>query len=317
MRVAFFGTPAPAVPALQALLADPRIDVPLVVTNPDRPAGRGHRLQASPVKVAATAAGIPVAQPSKPTEISEQLSALRLDAGAVVAYGQILPPHLLAVPASGFVNLHFSLLPAWRGAAPVQATILHGDRTTGVTCFLLDAGMDTGPILATRATPVGPTETAGELQARLADLGAPVLVEAIVGLVAGSLPPLPQDHDRATYAPKVTPAAAELDWAASAEHLERCVRAFQPAPGAHTGFAGGRLKVHSARIVPGTGEPGLVIAIDQRTGAPVVAARSGALRLDEVQPAGKRRMRGAEFVNGYQPLGQHLHASQQSQRDVG
>ena len=316
MRVAFFGTPAPAVPALRALLNDPRAEVPLVVTNPDRPGGRGHRLQPPPVKVAAADAGVPVVQPARAAEVIEQLSTLHLDACAVVAYGQILPPRLLAVPAHGFVNLHFSLLPAWRGAAPVQATILHGDRRTGVTCFVLDAGMDTGPILATHETSVGPTETAGELLERLADLGAPLLVEAVAGLVDGSLTPLPQDPERATYAPKITPDDAELDWTASAQHLDRRVRAFQPVPGAHTTFAGGRLKVHTARIVPGTGDPGVVVAIDQRTGAPVVACGSEALRLDEVQPAGRRRMSGDAFVNGYQPQGQRLGATPQSRREV-
>jgi methionyl-tRNA formyltransferase len=306
VRVAFFGTPDPAVPALERLLADDRITVPLVVTNPDRPRGRGHDLAPPPVKQAALRAGVPVAQPSRAREVGEQLAALDVDACAVVAFGQILPKQLLAVPRHGFVNLHFSLLPAWRGAAPVPAAILNGDRETGVTCFVLDEGMDTGPVLAMRRTPVGPTETAGELVTRLAALGAPVLADAVVGLVDGSLQPVPQDDAAATYAPKIAPNDAALDWSAPAEHLDRCVRAYQPVPGAHTTFAGGRLKVHSARIVPGVGQPGRVIAIDDRTGAPNVACGREALRLDEVQPAGKRRMPGAAFVNGYQPLGERL-----------
>jgi methionyl-tRNA formyltransferase len=306
VRIAFFGTPAPAVPALEALLADPRVDVPLVVTNPDRPRGRGHELTPPPVKEAAVRADVPVAQPARAADVAERLSSLRIDACAVVAYGQILRKTLLAVPPHGFVNLHFSLLPAWRGAAPVQATILHGDRLTGVTCFVLDEGMDTGPVLLTRSTKVGPTETAGELTFRLAVLGAPLLVEAMVGLVDGTLEPVPQDDAAATYAPKISPRDAILDWSAAAEHLERCVRAYQPVPGAHTTLAGDRLKVHAARVVPGRGEPGTIVAIDDRTGAPVVACGHEALRLDEVQPAGKRRMSGAAFVNGYQPLGERL-----------
>jgi methionyl-tRNA formyltransferase len=306
VRIAFFGTPAPAVPALEALLADPRIDVPLVVTNPDRPRGRGHELTPPPVKEAAVRADVPVAQPARAADVAERLSSLRIDACAVVAYGQILRKTLLAVPPHGFVNLHFSLLPAWRGAAPVQATILHGDRLTGVTCFVLDEGMDTGPVLLTRSTKVGPTETAGELTSRLAALGAPLLVEAMVGLVDGTLEPMPQDDASATYAPKISPRDAILDWSSAAEHLERCVRAYQPVPGAHTTLAGDRLKVHAARVVPGRGEPGTIVAIDDRTGAPVVACGHEALRLDEVQPAGKRRMSGAAFVHGYQPLGERL-----------
>lgn len=306
MRVAFFGTPDPAVPALEHLLADERITVPLVVTNPDRPRGRGHDVAPPPVKQAALRAGVPVAQPARAREVAAELAALDVDVCAVVAFGQILPKHLLAVPRHGFVNLHFSLLPAWRGAAPVPASILNGDRETGVTCFALDEGMDTGPVLATRRTPIGPTENAGELVARLAALGAPMLADAVVGLVDGSLQPVPQDDAAATYAPKIAPSDAALDWSAPAEHLDRCVRAYQPMPGAHTTFAGGRLKVHAARIVPGDGEPGRVIAIDDRMGAPIVACGREALRLDEVQPAGKRRMSGAAFVNGYQPQGKRL-----------
>jgi methionyl-tRNA formyltransferase len=306
VRVAFFGTPDPAVPALEHLLADERIEVPLVVTNPDRPRGRGHDLAAPPVKQAALRAGVPVAQPARAREVADRLAALDVDACAVVAFGQILPGHLLAVPRHGFVNLHFSLLPAWRGAAPVPASILNGDRETGVTCFVLDEGMDTGPVLATRRTTIGPTETAGELVTRLAALGAPVLADTVVGLIDGSLQPVPQDDAAATYASKITPGDAQLDWSAPAEHLDRCVRAYQPVPGAHTTLAGARLKVHVARIVPGSGEPGRVIAIDDRTGAPIVACGREALRLDEVQPAGKRRMPGAAFVNGYQPLGERL-----------
>jgi methionyl-tRNA formyltransferase len=306
VRIAFFGTPAPAVPALEALLADPRVDVPLVVTNPDRPRGRGHELAAPPVKEVALRAGLQVAQPSKAAEVLDQLAAAAVDASAVVAFGQILPKRLLAVPRHGFVNLHFSLLPAWRGAAPVPATILHGDRETGVTCFVLDEGMDTGPVLLTRRTQVGPTETAGELVSRLAVMGAPLLVEAVTGLVDGTLAPTPQDDAAATYAPKVSPQDAQIDWTAPAELVERSVRAYQPVPGAHTAFAGARLKIHTARIVPGQDDPGMVIAIDDRTGAPVVACGREALRLDEVQPAGKRRMSGAAFANGYQPLGERL-----------
>jgi methionyl-tRNA formyltransferase len=306
VRVAFFGTPAPAVPALRALLDDPRVDVRLVVTNPDRPRGRGHELAPPPIKVAARDAGVDVAQPARAAEVADRLADVRPDACAVVAYGQILPPSLLAVPVHGFVNLHFSVLPAWRGAAPVPASILHGDRETGVTCFVLDAGMDTGPVLSVRTTRIGASETSGELTARLAELGAPLLVDALVGLAEGTLVPQPQDDARATYAPKIAPGDARIDWSAPAMDLQRVVRAYNPVPGAHTTFRGARLKVHHAQIVPGDGTPGTIVAIDERTGAPVAACGTEALRLDEVQPAGKRVMSGAAFVNGYQPLGDEL-----------
>lgn len=306
MRVAFFGTPAPAVPALEALLADPRIDVPVVVTNPDRPRGRGYELAPPPVKVAAREAGVEVLQPVRAADVTRTLDALQLDVCAVVAYGQILPASLLAVPAHGFVNLHFSVLPAWRGAAPVPAAILHGDRETGVTCFVLDAGMDTGPVLATRTTRIGPAETSGELTARLAELGAPLLVDAVVGLVDGTLRARPQDDARATYAPKIAPADARIDWSLPAEQIQLAVRAYNPVPGAHTTFRDARLKVHRAQVIRGDGVPGTVVGVDERTGAPVVACGSEALRLDEVQPAGKRAMSGAAFVNGYQPSGDRL-----------
>jgi methionyl-tRNA formyltransferase len=292
---------------LEALLADPRIEVPVVVTNPDRPRGRGHELAPPPVKVAAADAGLQVLQPARAAEVGSRLAALQLDACAVVAYGQILRPALLEVPAHGFVNLHFSVLPAWRGAAPVPASILHGDRESGVTCFVLDEGMDTGPVLAVRTTRIAPAETAGELTARLAELGAPLLADAIVGLVDGTTVPQPQDDAQATYASKISPADARLDWQLPAEQLLRAVRAYNPVPGAHTTFRDARVKVHRAQIVPGGGPPpGTVAEIDDRTGAPVVACGTEALRLDEVQPAGRRAMSGAAFVNGYQPSGERF-----------
>lgn len=306
MRIAFFGTPAPAVPALRALVADPRLDVALVVTNPDRPRGRGYELAAPAVKAAALEAGLEVVQPDRATGVSPRLEALAPAACAVVAYGQILPTRLLDIPEHGFVNLHFSVLPAHRGAAPVPATILAGDRDAGVTCFVLDAGMDTGPILVTRTTRVGPSETAGQLTKRLAELGAPLLADAIVGLVDQTLQPQPQDDARASYAPKISTADARIDWRAPADVVHRMVRAYNPVPGAHTRFRDARLKIHRAQIVPGAGPAGTVIALDDRTGAPVVACATEALRLDEVQPAGKRAMAGAAFANGYDPLGETM-----------
>ncbi|MGH8932968.1 MAG: methionyl-tRNA formyltransferase [Egibacteraceae bacterium] len=304
MRVVFWGTPSPAVPALEALLAEPGIDVCAVVTNPDRPAGRGYELRPSPVKIAAGRAAVPVWQPGKPREVLEDLDALRVDACAVVAYGSILPLAVLQAGGRGFVNLHFSLLPAWRGAAPVAHSLLAGDVRTGVTCFVLDKGMDTGPVLLGTEIPIGSRETAGELTARLAELGAPVLVEAVRGFVEGSLTPVVQDDTLASYAPKIDPGDALLEWSEASGRLDRAIRAFNPAPGAHTTFRGWRLKIHTALPVEVDGPHGEIVRADPD--GPVVACGSGGLRLQVVQPAGKARMGGAEFVNGYRPVGERL-----------
>ncbi len=303
VRIAFFGTPEPAVPSLGALLGDPDIEVAAVVTNPDRPRGRGHKLAPPPVKVRAAEAGVPVWQPAKPREIRDELRALDVDACAIVAYGSILPRDVLDAGGRGFVNLHFSLLPAWRGAAPVAATLLAGDASTGVTCFVLEEGMDTGPVLLTETTEVRQGETAGELTTRLADLGAPVLVRAVKGFVDGSLVPVPQDHDRATVAHKVGPADARIDWTAAAEHIDRMVRAYQPVPGAHTTFAGGRLKVHRARPVAGRGEPGTVLRTDR---VAADGARRSRRRLRRRCPAARRGPAGRQTAHGGARLRERL-----------
>lgn len=307
MRVAFLGTPEPAVPSLAALLAADDVEVAAVITNPDRPRDRGHQVTAPPVKQAALEAGVPVWQPTKPREVTDDLAALGCDAAAVVAYGAILPREVLATTRHGFVNLHFSVLPAWRGAAPVPHAILSGDPTTGVTCFVLDEGMDTGPILAAATEPISDDDTAATLTARLAQRGAPLLVESIRGLVDGTLTPTPQPEEGGSTAPKLTADDARLDWSQPADRLERAVRAFDPVPGAHTTLGDRRVKVTRA-VVNGSvygDEPGTVVAADAQ--GPVVVCGDGlGLRLTEVQPAGKARMDGGAFVNGYQPLGARL-----------
>lgn len=293
-------------PALEAFLAAPDVEVAAVVTNPDRPAGRGYGLQPPPVKVVAERARVPVWQPAKPREVLDELKLLGVDACAVVAYGALLPSAVLDAGGRGFVNLHFSLLPAWRGAAPVPHSLLAGDPRTGVTCFVLDKGMDTGPILLAQETAIGPRETAGELTERLARLGAPLLVRAVRGLVDGSLQPAPQDHRLASYAPKLTSEEARLDWTRAAAQLDRAVRAYNPVPGAHTTFGGTRLKIHGASPVDAQGPPGVVVCLD--AAGPVVACGDQGLRLEVVQPAGKARMTGPDFANGYRPLGLRLGA---------
>jgi methionyl-tRNA formyltransferase len=309
MRIVFLGTPEAAVPSLRAFLDAGDVEVAAVVTNPDRPSGRGYKLTPPPVKVVAQEAGVPVWQPGRAREIADDLAALRVDACAVVAYGALLPRPVLDAGGAGFVNLHFSLLPAWRGAAPVQAALRAGEQVTGVTCFVLEEGMDTGPVLAAERTEVGAEETAGELTARLATLGAPLLLTAVRGLVDGTIEPVPQDHDRATYAPKIAPEDARLDWTRDAAALARAVRAFNPVPGAHTTVDGARLKVHRARPVPAPAAgapPGEVVHLAEA--GPVVACGDGALCLTEVQPAGRPRMTGADFANGHRPLGKRLGA---------
>jgi methionyl-tRNA formyltransferase len=314
VRIAFLGTPEVAVPALEALLAAEDVEVVAVVTNPDRPRGRSKRPVAPPVKVAAEQAGVPVWQPEKPLEVVDDLEGLELDACAVVAYGALLPRRVLAAGGRGFVNLHFSLLPRWRGAAPVQHALRAGDEVTGVTTFVLDRGMDTGPILRTAEVTIDPDESAGELLDRLAVLGAPVLVAALRDLVAG-VEPSPQTDEGATLAPKIGRDDVAIDLTAPARVVADLVRSADPAPGAHTTFRGEPLKVFRAppvareQLAAASGDPlpvpGTIVAVDKR--GPVVACGQGAVRLVAVQPPGRARMDGAAFANGYRPeVGERL-----------
>ena len=284
-------------PSLRALLASD-IDVPLVVTNPDRPAGRKLELHAPPVKEAAMQAGVEVIQPDKARdpEFQERIREARPDVAAVVAYGKILPVDLLSIPRLGFVNLHFSLLPAYRGAAPVQRAVMDGVAETGATIMLLTEGMDEGPILAMEPTRVGANETAGELGARLARDGAPLLVRTLRAYEAGEVRPREQDHALASYAPKITTDEARVDWARPAQRIHDLVRGLNPAPGAWTTFRGTRLKVLRTEVASdGGGRPGEVLADG------LVAAGEGALRLVEVKPAGKRAMTAEEMFRGLRP----------------
>jgi methionyl-tRNA formyltransferase len=301
VRIAFLGTPDVAVPALEALVAADDIEVAAVITNPDRPRGRRGTPQPPPVKVAAEQAGLEVWQPAKPREIVDELRALDLDACAVVAYGALLPPDVLEAGGRGMVNLHFSLLPRWRGAAPVQHALRAGDEVTGVTTFVLDVGMDTGPVLDRVEVPIHPDESAGQLLDRLAAIGAPVLVDSLRRLVAGEAP-TPQPEEGATLAPKIKPEDVAIDLAASSREIVGLARSADPAPGAHTTFRGKRLKVFRAEVADdvdrGDATPGEVIARDHGV---VLATGDGAVRLLEVQPEGKARMDGAAFANGYRP----------------
>lgn len=296
MRLVFAGTPEFAALALRALIATGH-DIPLVLTQPDRPAGRGMKLKASPVKEVALARGIPVHQPERlrTAESQAPIRAARADAMVVAAYGLILPQAVLDIPPRGCLNIHASLLPRWRGAAPVQRAILAGDAETGIGIMRMEAGLDTGPVLLEKRLAIGPRETAGTLTDRLAELGARAIVEALADL--DRLSPRVQDEAAACYAPKIAKSEARIDWRRSPVEIDRQVRAFNPAPGAETMLAGASLKVWEAFPVEGSGSPGSVIGA--RDGCPVVACGEGALALAVVQRAGARRLPAAEFVRGW------------------
>ena len=298
MRIVFAGTPDFAVPALEALVAAGH-NVAAVLTQPDRPAGRGLAAAASPVKQAAARRGMPVLQPAtlKAPAAQGELQALAPDALVVAAYGLILPQAILDIPRLGAINIHASLLPRWRGAAPIQRALLAGDRETGVSIMQMEAGLDTGPVLLREALPILPGDTAGTLHDRLAVLGARLAVAALDGLARGTLVAVPQPVDGVTYAAKLEKHAARIDWNCPALQIERQVRAFNPFPGATARVRGTELKVWQAAPADGTGEPGTVIAIDAR--GIVVAAGSGALRLESMQRAGGKRLSARDFLRGF------------------
>jgi methionyl-tRNA formyltransferase len=297
VRVVFFGTPEFAVPSLAALLGE-GFDVLAVVTQPDRPQGRS-RSQAlpSPVKQAAQADDLPVLQPERPTDPAfvQTLRELAPDVGVVVAYGHILKPDVLAVPARGMVNLHPSLLPELRGAAPIEWAIINGLQQTGVSIMQMDAGMDSGPILHYIPEDLPPDITGGELSAHLSEVGAEALVEALVLLEQGAVQPRPQDEARVTFAPKLTRETARIDWSIPAERVARLIRGLDPKPGAWTDLDGQAVKLFGAAAGGGSGASGEVLQADSRLR---IAAGDGVVTVEEVQPEGKARMPAAEWVRG-------------------
>jgi methionyl-tRNA formyltransferase len=298
MRVVFFGTPEFAVPSLRALL-DHRSEVVAVVTQPDRPQGRSRTtLVPPPVKRAAIDAGLPVLQPERPVGdlFSASLRHLRPDLGIVVAYGHILRPEILTVPPRGMINVHASLLPRYRGAAPIPWAILNGDEITGVSIMRMEAGLDSGPVLHRASTPIAPDETGGSLSDRLADIGAQALVEVVARLGKAELPGEPQDHAAATYAPKIDRDTTRLSFAAPALAAARRVRAFDPAPGAWAIHGDGPVKLFGARVVSGSGAPGEVLAAGRRS--LVIACQDEAIEVLEAQPAGKTRITVDAWVRG-------------------
>ena len=297
MRIVFAGTPAFAQRALAALLAAGH-EMSLVLTQPDRPAGRGMRLVESPVKRLARDRGLEVYQPAslRDTASAQAISAARPDVLVVAAYGLILPAAVLALAPLGALNIHASLLPRWRGAAPIQRALLAGDRETGVSIMYMDEGLDTGPVLARRAIAIDGRDTSGTLHDKLASVGAEMILDALRELGTGRAQFAPQAAEGASYAGKIGKREAELDWRRTSEELDRLVRAFDPLPGAATTLAGIALKVWSARPGSGKGAPGEVLRAD--AGGMLVACGDGALELIELQRAGGRRLNAAEFLRG-------------------
>jgi methionyl-tRNA formyltransferase len=295
VRLVFAGTPEPAVPSLEALLAS-RHDVVAVVTRPDAPAGRGRALRPSPVRERAEAAGLEVLTPVHPRDghFSARLRELAPDCCPVVAYGALVPQPVLDVPRHGWVNLHFSLLPAWRGAAPVQHALLRGDEVTGATTFRLEAGLDTGPVYGVATEQVRPTDTSGDLLARLAHAGAGLLVATLDGIEDGALVPVPQPPDGVSSAPKLTVEDARVDWTAPAVHVDRLVRACTPAPGAWTTLRGRRVKLGPVSATDVVLPPGEIA--DGLVGTATTAVRLGAVR-----PEGRGAMAAADWLRGLRP----------------
>lgn len=299
-NVVFFGTPEFAIPILKALIE--HYSVLAVVTQPDRPAGRGRRrLQAPPVKELAMAHSIPVLQPARlrrDMTLRETLAGLGADLFVLASYGQILPGSILAIPPYGCIGVHASLLPRWRGAAPVAAAIRQGDAETGITLMLTDEGMDTGPIIAQRALPIAPRDTTATLTTKLAALGADLVIETLPAWLAGGIAPQPQDESAATYAPPIRRESAAIDWTRSAVEIERQVRAYNPWPGTYCACAQRNFRILQARAWPewrGEGLPGKVVETPKGIG---VVTGQGLLLLDKVQIAGKRPMQVDAFARG-------------------
>lgn len=295
-RIVFMGTPAFAVPSLRACLEVG--EVVAVVTQPDKPKGRGQAVGISPVKALAEERGLQVLQPLKlkGQNFGETLEALAPDVAVVTAYGKILPKDVLDAPRLGSLNVHASLLPRWRGAAPIQWAIASGDAKTGVCLMQMDEGLDTGPVLACRELPITSEDTSASLHEKLAQLGFETLVESLPRYLRGELTATPQPSEGMTYAPMIQKEEGALDFGKSAVELERRLRAFTPWPGSFTRLNGALLKVHRAQVGEGKGEPGQVLAAGAE--GIEVACREGSLRLLEVQPEGKRRMGAKDFLAG-------------------
>jgi methionyl-tRNA formyltransferase len=304
MRIVFIGTGEIGVPTLEALL-DSEHEVAAVVTQPDKPVGREQRIEPPPIKKAligrARPSGAPILQPAKikDPQIIEEIRRLTPDVIVVIAYGQILPRDVLEIPRFACLNLHASLLPRWRGAAPIQAAIAAGDSETGITVMYMDEGLDTGDMLLQRQLAILPNDTGGSLHDRLAQIAPEALLEALRFLASDNAPRIPQDNARATYAPKLKREHGEIDWSESADAIKGKIRAYNPWPGAFMKLGRQNLKIFSASLVDLNGQPGEILRSDKEL---IVATGKGALSIDEVQLEGKRRMGAGEFLRGHPVL---------------
>jgi methionyl-tRNA formyltransferase len=301
LRIVFCGTPAFAVPSLRHLIAQPDFRVEAVVTQPDRPRGRGQETAGSPVKDAAVAAGIPVYQPEKikSEEAYDYFKRLAPDVVVIIAYGQIIPQRLIDIPRLGWINLHASLLPKYRGAAPVNWAIVNGETRTGLTTMQIDAGLDSGPILLKRETEIGPDETTPELTVRLAELGGPLVEETLRKLDQGEITPAAQDNSRATFAPILKKDDGRIDWSLSAHKIYNRIRGLQPWPGAFTTFRGKTCQIWGKPLRPisAGGMPGAILPT-REDGLLVICGGSTVLRVEQVQLEGRNRVTDGGFMNG-------------------
>jgi methionyl-tRNA formyltransferase len=298
VRLVFAGTPQVAVPSLRALIESPRHQVVAVLTRPDAPVGRGRRVARSPVGRLADGHGIEVLTPRRlrETEFLDHLAGLAPDCCPVVAYGALVPRQALDIPRHGWVNLHFSLLPAWRGAAPVQAAIRHGDQITGAVTFRIEEGLDTGPVYGSVTEPIRPRDTAGELLSRLGESGARLLLATVDGIEDGVLEPRPQPADGVSMAPKVTVEDARVDWSAPPFAVDRLIRSVTPEPGAWTEFRGERLKLAPVEPTGVEGlKPGELRAEKRQV---LIGAAGTAVRLSDVQPPGRKPMPATDWARG-------------------
>jgi len=301
LRIVFCGTPAFAVPSLRHLIAQPEFQVVAAVTQPDRPRGRGGAIAASPVKNAAVAAGIPVFQPEKikADAAYEEMKRLAPDVVAIIAYGQIISQRLIDLPRLGWINLHASLLPKYRGAAPINWAIVNGETRTGVTSMQIDAGLDTGPMLLKYETEIGRDETAPELTARLAEAGAPLIAETLRGLESGKIAATAQDGSQATLAPPLKKEDGRIDWWLSARKIYNRIRGLQPWPGAFTTFRGKSCQIWGKPLKPVAvgGMPGILLPTKE-DGLLVICGGESVLRVEHVQPEGRKRVTAQEFLSG-------------------
>ncbi|MDO4899654.1 methionyl-tRNA formyltransferase [Actinomyces sp.] len=316
MRVLFAGTPETALPVLKALIASPEHEVVGVLTRADSRRGRGRSLHPSPVASLARGTGLDVRTPAtlRDPDLQAWVRTLQADVAVVVAYGRIVPSALLDVPGHGWINLHFSLLPAWRGAAPVQRALMAGDTVTGASVFRLEEGLDTGPVYVSTTEPVGPEDTAGDLLARLAEIGVGLVLDVLAGLEAGTLVPEPQDDTAATHAPVLTTAEGRVDFQAEAGAVDRHIRGLTPTPGAHTTYLGARMRLGPVTPLPEVTDlaPGRIRVSKHEV---QVGTGAGAVRLGRVAPAGRNWMDADAWARGARPAADTVLGSPQPQED--